>query len=399
MLADRVAAIRERFFTRAREKWWLWLLVSFAVWIVNDRVVGSINQSLDGLGVPEVIGAVLSPLALPALVLAVTFAIVLLLAYRDTRQLSETPQASIGVPLGSDTQQVMPGAGFMVRVDGSMSWIEPWAYRLGAARLLRKLYLVTHEREIASLDPEAIARVQAPKDWADSIYREIGLPREPSYDVEQVLARKDEHERENAAQAARHAAPSVSPRPSANVEQQADRTCRSQDGKVIRDGDRTTLTLQHGTSERVVTGTIRAFAQDGETRWEILTGDPQRPAIGFLPEHVITRIDVPGDSITSVAGDPNLIEAACSIGGLLWDLYGDHPIGSGQEKADQLLRDKLREWETLVRKALGDNPDRERFDAPVNTSGMDHRIQVAKEQLRVKLEILRDIARERAVRC
>jgi hypothetical protein len=115
----------------------------------------------------------------------------------------QTTGASIELPMGSDQQQVMPGAGFVVRIDGSMSWIEPWAYRLGAARLLRKLYLVTHRHEIASLDTEAIARVQAPKDWADSIYREIGLPREPSYDPEHVLARKEQHQRENEAQAAR----------------------------------------------------------------------------------------------------------------------------------------------------------------------------------------------------
>jgi hypothetical protein len=93
-----------------------------------------------------------------------------------------------------------------VRVTGGMTWIEPWAYRLGVAKLLRKLYFATHQEDIASLDKDAIASVHAPKDWADPIYQEIGLPREPSYDPEHVLARKEEHERENAAQAARRGA-------------------------------------------------------------------------------------------------------------------------------------------------------------------------------------------------
>ena len=126
---------------------------------------------------------------------------------------TQTPEAGNELPMGSDQQQVMPGAGFAVRIDGSMSWIEPWAYRLGATRLLRKLYLATHRHEIASLDNEAIARVQPPKEWADAIYREIGLPREPSYDPEHMLARKGEHERENAAQAARQQEAKVSAEP------------------------------------------------------------------------------------------------------------------------------------------------------------------------------------------
>lgn len=36
--------------------------------------------------------------------------------------------------------------------------------------------------------------------------------------------------------------------------------------------------------DRSVTGPVRSFVQDGETRWEVLTGDPQHPAIGFIPD-------------------------------------------------------------------------------------------------------------------
>jgi hypothetical protein len=68
-------------------------------------------------------------------------------------------------------------------------------------------------------------------------------------------------------------------------------TCQGQDGQLIRDGDTTTLLLQHGSSERVATGTVRAFEQDGDIRWEVSTNDPQHPAIGFLPEQVVKRID------------------------------------------------------------------------------------------------------------
>jgi hypothetical protein len=65
----------------------------------------------------------------------------------------------------------------------------------------------------------------------------------------------------------------------------------------FKDGDMATLKLRPGaypddypiamlrgqSIERSVTGTIRSFEQDGETRWEIYTGDPKHPAIGFDP--------------------------------------------------------------------------------------------------------------------
>jgi hypothetical protein len=38
---------------------------------------------------------------------------------------------------------------------------------------------------------------------------------------------------------------------------------------------------------RSVTGVIRSFEQDGETRWEISTDDPQHPAVGFDPETAV----------------------------------------------------------------------------------------------------------------
>jgi len=55
--------------------------------------------------------------------------------------------------------------------------------------------------------------------------------------------------------------------------------------------------------ERIVKGTIRAFehvervyddegiavGKTSETKWEILTGDPHYPAVGFLPENVLTK--------------------------------------------------------------------------------------------------------------
>jgi len=81
------------------------------------------------------------------------------------------------------------------------------------------------------------------------------------------------------------------------------KTIKAKDGSEITDGDKTTLTLLHGTTERVVGGTVRAFehvervydeegiavGKTSETKWEVLTGDPQYPAVGFLPESVLTR--------------------------------------------------------------------------------------------------------------
>lgn len=87
-----------------------------------------------------------------------------------------------------------------------------------------------------------------------------------------------------------------------------------------KDGESGTFTLQHGVYEKVhegqqdggsagdpvllkVTGTIRRFEQvervydeEGiavgkrtEEHWEIVTGDPHEPAVGFLPEHLLSR--------------------------------------------------------------------------------------------------------------
>jgi hypothetical protein len=74
-------------------------------------------------------------------------------------------------------------------------------------------------------------------------------------------------------------------------------TSKTRDGKLITDGAYAELTLlhgerseiEHGAYERTLKGIVRAFDQDGETRWEISTDDPQHPAIGFLPESVLTR--------------------------------------------------------------------------------------------------------------
>jgi hypothetical protein len=81
------------------------------------------------------------------------------------------------------------------------------------------------------------------------------------------------------------------------------KTVKTQDGSVITDGEKVTLTLRHGETERVVKGVVRAFehvervyddegiavGKTSEIKWEVLTGDPQYPAIGFLPENVLTR--------------------------------------------------------------------------------------------------------------
>ena len=96
-------------------------------------------------------------------------------------------------------------------------------------------------------------------------------------------------------------------------------TFETKDGKTVRDGQKTTLTLRKGDYAEVheeaglgvagepvkieATGTVRAFehiervydeegiavGETSETRWEISTDDPQHPAIGFLPENALTR--------------------------------------------------------------------------------------------------------------
>ena len=88
------------------------------------------------------------------------------------------------------------------------------------------------------------------------------------------------------------------------------------DGKTITDGDEVTLVLwsaehrnavtqQPETIEKIVHGTVHSFEQvervyddagiatstTTETRWELLTGDPAYPAIGFLPENVKTKTE------------------------------------------------------------------------------------------------------------
>lgn len=82
------------------------------------------------------------------------------------------------------------------------------------------------------------------------------------------------------------------------------KTCQAQDGAIITDGEAAELVLLHGETERRVSGIVHVFEQHervydeehiavgktSEFHWEILTGDPQYPAIGFLPENVLTLI-------------------------------------------------------------------------------------------------------------
>lgn len=85
------------------------------------------------------------------------------------------------------------------------------------------------------------------------------------------------------------------------------RTFETRDGQTATDGAVVALRLCKGSaetgdySEYVATGTLRAFDHvdrvfDDEGYaidkivtpcWEILTGDPNYPAIGFLPENVL----------------------------------------------------------------------------------------------------------------
>lgn len=87
------------------------------------------------------------------------------------------------------------------------------------------------------------------------------------------------------------------------------KSLKAKDGRTVSDGGKVKLTLQHGDAERVVRGTVHAFepntaqiaelkAQlkalqaDNRTRWEVETDDPAQPAVGFLPEHVLSAKDM-----------------------------------------------------------------------------------------------------------
>jgi len=81
---------------------------------------------------------------------------------------------------------------------------------------------------------------------------------------------------------------------------------KTQDGKTITDGSTVTLILRKGASEITQRGTVRAFdhiepvyeddpdlgrivtGKTKEPKWEISTDDPQHPAVGFLPENVLS---------------------------------------------------------------------------------------------------------------
>ncbi len=81
---------------------------------------------------------------------------------------------------------------------------------------------------------------------------------------------------------------------------------KAKDGKTIRDGDTVTLVLRKGELEIRQRGTVRAFdhvepvykddpdvgrivvGKTSDQKWEISTDDPQHPAIGFLPENVLS---------------------------------------------------------------------------------------------------------------
>jgi hypothetical protein len=65
--------------------------------------------------------------------------------------------------------------------------------------------------------------------------------------------------------------------------------CKARDGSVIQDGAAVMLELAYDTDSVFAAGVVRSFTdEDGQTRWEISTEDPQHPAIGFLPQNVLT---------------------------------------------------------------------------------------------------------------
>jgi hypothetical protein len=395
---------------------WFVLLALYKVG--EDRILAWLNDLVDGfVGDTQAVNAVVAAIpTLTWLAIPLTIAIILFMAYRDTR---------VGMQLGSPTDAVgtVDGRPHAEGPDADEAQNAKWREQTAESQLaeLRANYEGARAREQAQatrlekhrhalkalvtwlyrrdgwhgLSAQGRTTEAAPWDaYAKARYSQFGLEDE-AYEVTNNV----------------HSEPGWKP-PAPGM-----KTFRAEDGNVVTDGDVTTLTVRHGAAERVVTGTVRAFEQEGEIRWEISTGDPQHPAIGFLPEAVVRRTHATDDhASTRVAAqsaqgsgtarnasaqvtDTDLVKAACSAGGLLWEIYSDHPIGSGQEQADRVLRDRLREWENLVHRALGNGPDRDMFDSPVNTSGMDNRIQVATEQLRVKREILRNIARERGVSC
>lgn len=95
-------------------------------------------------------------------------------------------------------------------------------------------------------------------------------------------------------------------------------TFEARDGAIVSDGAALSLTLRHGEYDEeherrgvgkagdpvevAVRGVVRRFEQvervydeEGiavgkrvEVHWEVVTGDPRCPAVGFLPENVLT---------------------------------------------------------------------------------------------------------------
>lgn len=56
---------------------------------------------------------------------------------------------------------------------------------------------------------------------------------------------------------------------------------------VLRPGRERVGPNQYEDVKRTMTGKVRSFESDGKTCWEVETGDPQYPAIGFNPETAI----------------------------------------------------------------------------------------------------------------
>lgn len=64
---------------------------------------------------------------------------------------------------------------------------------------------------------------------------------------------------------------------------------QSRDGEIIKDGSSVTLELAYDTASIKRKGVVRSFVDEtGGIRWEILTDEPQWPAVGFLPENVLS---------------------------------------------------------------------------------------------------------------
>ena len=155
MFAARLDLIRRVAWERASRRWWLWLALVIGAELSRDRLFSWANSAVDVLGLPEIMADLFAPVAFPLLVLAIAFGLVILFAYRDTKNLGAASGPSGARPAAHSPASPDPA------IHRALDTVVTWLYR---------------RQNWKTISPDARASEAAPWDiWASEKYDQLGL--------------------------------------------------------------------------------------------------------------------------------------------------------------------------------------------------------------------------------